>query len=395
LRRERNELEQSESCFQRLLTEAPPPHFASVDAGLRGFKARHQLAVVHQMQKRPTEAEAQWRLALEEQGDFLPGWTGLGELYLAQGRRDDLENVLVRLEGLPDGPLEGTVLRARAHLARKEFTEARALLEPLMVSHPRAGWPHVILSHVLLQEGRDMAAAEQVLRDILSIAPDNAEAKHNLGLLLRNQNRASTEFVAGALTLADLYQRVCTTDSDIHEHLPKLYELASGCRHVTEFGTRTGVSTTALLFAQPDTLVAYDKLKYPHVERLQALAGRTRFHFVQADVLHVEIEPTDLLFIDTWHVYEQLKEELRLHAGKARKYIVLHDTTTFGERGETAGHRGLWPAVEEFLAQGTFRLREQLTNNNGLTILEALPVSGPAAPPLMRPEPPASGEFLS
>ena len=36
-----------------------------------------------------------------------------------------------------------------------------------------------------------------------------------------------------------------------------------------------------------------------------------------ADVRTVAIAETDLLFIDTWHVYAQLKEELRLHAGKA------------------------------------------------------------------------------
>jgi hypothetical protein len=154
--------------------------------------------------------------------------------------------------------------------------------------------------------------------------------------------------------------------------LPTLYLLARQCRHVTEMGTHTGVSTTALLFAQPERLVCYDKVLLPPVERLQALAVPTRLTFHQADVLQVEIEPTDLLFIATWHVYEQLKEELRLHAGKVRRYIVLHDTTTFGERGESEGHSGLWPAVEEFLSQGTFQVKGRHENNNGLTILEAL-----------------------
>ena len=51
---------------------------------------------------------------------------------------------------------------------------------------------------------------------------------------------------------------------------------------------------------------------------------------------------------------------------------MLHDTTTFGEQGETPGHRGLWPAVEEFLAQGTFRLKARYENNNGLAVLEAV-----------------------
>ena len=76
------------------------------------------------------------------------------------------------------------------------------------------------------------------------------------------------------------------------------------------------------------------------------------------------------MFIDTRHDYEQLKEELRRHAGNVRRYIVLHDTTTFGEQGETPGHAGLWPAVEEFLAQGTFRLKSREHQNNGLTVLE-------------------------
>jgi len=135
-------------------------------------------------------------------------------------------------------------------------------------------------------------------------------------------------------------------------------------------GTRTAVSTTALLFAQPGKLVCYDKVKYAQVDRLRTVAERTEFVFHQTNVLHVEIEDTDMLFIDTWHVYDQLKEELRLHARHVRRYIVLHDTTTFADRGEEPGHRGLWPAVEEFLAEGSFRLKERFTNNNGLSILE-------------------------
>jgi hypothetical protein len=171
-------------------------------------------------------------------------------------------------------------------------------------------------------------------------------------------------------SLEDLHRAACATPSDIHEHCPTLCALARACRHVTELGTRTGVSTVALLFAQPEKLVCYDLLRQPQVDALAAAAGRTAFVFHQADDRTVEIEETDLLFIDTWHVYDQLKEELRRHAARVRRYIVLHDTTTFAADGETPGHRGLWPAVEEFLAEGTFRLRQRFTNNNGLTVLE-------------------------
>ena len=113
-------------------------------------------------------------------------------------------------------------------------------------------------------------------------------------------------------------------------------------------------------------------MRYPQVDRLALVAGRTDFVFHQADVLWVDIEETDLLFIDTLHDYEQLVQELALHARKARKYIVLHDTTTFGETGETPGHRGLWPAVEEFLSRGGFQVKERYSNNNGLTVLERI-----------------------
>ena len=44
----------------------------------------------------------------------------------------------------------------------------------------------------------------------------------------------------------------------------------------------------------------------------------------------------------------------------------------FGARVFAPGSRGLGPALEEFLALGTFQLLERHRNNNGLTVLEAL-----------------------
>ena len=95
------------------------------------------------------------------------------------------------------------------------------------------------------------------------------------------------------------------------------------------------------------------------------------FEFIQASTTDVEIEETDLLFIDTLHVYEQLKAELGKHAGKVRKYIIMHDTVTFGTHGELSGTTGLMPAVNEFLASNPqWKIKEVYTNLHGLTILE-------------------------
>ncbi len=186
----------------------------------------------------------------------------------------------------------------------------------------------------------------------------------------------------------EIYQ----TPSDINEHIPTIVELSQECDHITEMGVRTVVSTWAWLAGAPkDGLVSYDLYnpkywtgKYDPIKDVEdtAKAYGIKFEFIEADVCEIEIEETDLLFIDTWHVYDQLKEELRLHANKARKYICFHDTTSFAHHGESthSDHKwdgkltqgkGLWDAVSEFLAENpdTWELKKRYTNNNGFTIL--------------------------
>jgi len=73
-----------------------------------------------------------------------------------------------------------------------------------------------------------------------------------------------------------------------------------------------------------------------------------------------------------------------------RRHLVLHDTTTYGEVGEEPGHRGLWPAIEEFLQEHPeWTLTARLTNNNGLTILTRAGNPTPAVNPSKGPRRPA------
>ncbi|MGE3808008.1 MAG: tetratricopeptide repeat protein, partial [Gemmataceae bacterium] len=157
-------------------------HFASVDAGLVGHKTRHNLAVLYFEQGRHAEAEAQWQQCLQEQPHFLPALIGLGELALRQQRWDEVERIAVTLD---DGrPLEASVLRARAHLGRSEHAQARHLLEEIIQQAPSAIPPRRFLSYALLQEGKDPAAAENALRELLALEPNDPEATHNLQVLL-------------------------------------------------------------------------------------------------------------------------------------------------------------------------------------------------------------------
>jgi hypothetical protein len=173
--------------------------------------------------------------------------------------------------------------------------------------------------------------------------------------------------------LAQEYAKATTTISDIFENVHILYDLARECRHATEMGVRTGNSTRALLYADVD-LVSYDLVLNPSVQQLFEHAGSLgkNVKYVQANVLDITIEETDLLFIDTYHTYSQLTQELRLHGNKARKYIAFHDTYTFGLRGEDGtDNQGLLSAVIEFIiANPHWRLKIYKTNNNGFTVLE-------------------------
>lgn len=181
------------------------------------------------------------------------------------------------------------------------------------------------------------------------------------------------------------YIKRCNTYSDIHEHLPTLYKYASECSHVTEMGVRDVVSTWAFLHAKPSRLVSYDLFTSPNLALAYEAAKEINvdFEFIQANVLDVTIEETDLLFVDTWHKYGQLSQELPMHCTAVRKYIVLHDTTKYATQDEGTWGRyddsrtegkaktGLWAAVEEFLeANSEWTIAERFTNNNGLTVLK-------------------------
>jgi Flp pilus assembly protein TadD len=76
---------------------------------------------------------------------------------------------------------------APPHLARHEFAAARAVLEAAIQAHPMAVSPRIFLSYVLLQEGRDLRAAEQALRAVLELDPGHPQTRQNLEVLLRQQ----------------------------------------------------------------------------------------------------------------------------------------------------------------------------------------------------------------
>lgn len=185
-------------------------------------------------------------------------------------------------------------------------------------------------------------------------------------------------------TINDIYNIKSRTPSDINEHMPILYEYAQKVNHITEFGTRYGCSTWAFLNSNPKKMISYDIKKEPEIDKILQIANQENidFTFIEADSLIVNIENTDLLFIDTFHSYNQLRSELTLHHKKVRKFIIMHDTYTYGYQDmpnvgpisdlldRNVIKQGLMTAILDFLKNNSeWSIEKEYINNNGLTIL--------------------------
>lgn len=194
------------------------------------------------------------------------------------------------------------------------------------------------------------------------------------------------------------YSNHCNQYSDIYEHLPTLYEYGKLCNHITECGVRGVVSSYAFANALKDKpenkLVQIDLATNDNIINFQTECKDENVNVVfhQESDLTCPLEQTDLLFIDTWHVYGHLKRELNRWNSYVNKYIIMHDTTVDEWLGETIRigwspeeqseqtgipvdeiTKGVWPAIDEFLkSHPEWVIKERYYNNNGLTILERI-----------------------
>lgn len=157
------------------------------DPGLRRHKGRCVLAEVYRASGRASDAEAQWRKAIELEPGYVTAWICLGDFYLSQSRFADLEVLAGELEAQRGRPVDAQLLRARSLMVRGDFAAARQLAEAAVAQAPEALMPREVLSHVLVLEGRDWPAAEAAVREVLARQPNNPTAQTNLALVLRNR----------------------------------------------------------------------------------------------------------------------------------------------------------------------------------------------------------------
>lgn len=198
----------------------------------------------------------------------------------------------------------------------------------------------------------------------------------------------------------NLSRNIKNRSIDIYEHLPTLYNYAKECDSVFETGVRGCVSSWAFLYGLlnnnnnlPKRMFLNDISECNISELLDAnnnITNNVNIKYEWKNNLLLDFkENYDITFIDTWHVYGQLKRELDIFSKITNKYIIMHDTECDEIYGETIRNKwnankqsletnipveeinkGLGPAIIEFLVNNReWYIKEKFTNNNGLTIL--------------------------
>lgn len=167
--------------------------------------------------------------------------------------------------------------------------------------------------------------------------------------------------------LLNEYTSACNQPSDIRKHVSVLNTLAKECDSVVELGVRTGVSTRAFLVSNV-RLRSYDIEMNDRVTELFRVAqslGKD-MQYIMGDSLSLDIEPADMMLVDTVHSYDQVTGELNRHANKIRKYIAFHDTYTFG-----LGQENVLSAVLDFIMRNPeWSLHHYDVEDNGLTVIK-------------------------
>jgi hypothetical protein len=208
--------------------------------------------------------------------------------------------------------------------------------------------------------------------------------------------------------LEQKYYSLCNTRSDINEHLPALYEYAKNCESIIELGVRGVVSTYSFVRGLNNNnstkkcLLINDLESCPIDELVEIISDLPiEFNYIWVNDLDMVVDKNyDMTFIDTFHVYGQLKRELNKYSKITNKYIIMHDTEIDGINGELYRYgfnsqmeiynkaksisneigippdeltKGLLPAIYEFLNDNANWVIDRVyTNNNGLTVLRRI-----------------------
>ncbi len=169
-----------------------------------------------------------------------------------------------------------------------------------------------------------------------------------------------------------IFNEIVGVPRDLNKHMKYLALLVEKCPRVTEFSHRRE-SFIAFASGNPTKLVSYnEEVNNSVYKEVQSLFTNELVVKKAQSAEIAEIEETDLLFIDQRHTKDDVYRELRTFGPKTTRFIVLHDTELYGEKGEDGGP-GLWDAIKQFMKENPkWYVQFHVAVQYGLTVLGCL-----------------------
>lgn len=139
-------------------------------------------------------------------------------------------------------------------------------------------------------------------------------------------------------TLEQFYSEIVRVQTEAHgelytSHHADLIQAMLECKSYKELGVNQGATAAAVLLQTPKHIELVDITLNNFNEYRHLFEQFARDNDVIMSIKEIgstdpslEITECDLLFVDSLHHAWHVEQELRLHAPRTNKYIVIHDT---------------------------------------------------------------------
>jgi GT2 family glycosyltransferase len=165
------------------------------------------------------------------------------------------------------------------------------------------------------------------------------------------------------------FEEIKKNSSDINELVEDIFNHTKGCNIAVSLGIMKGDAAFALLLGCQHHISIDSNASRDTLNFLNDYFGSKSSSIIQNTYDPIDLEEFDVLFVDSAHTADCVEKELKTHAYKVNKFIIFHDTHTFGDVGEDGGE-GIKKPIYDFLSNNQeWKIIYEANNNNGLIIL--------------------------
>lgn len=182
--------EEAKQHYAEVLQQSHSKRFRSVDLGIFGYKAKHNLARVSMELGNYEDAEQMWREILTERPRYADAWRGLIGTLLKWEKLGEAEDAIRESAFLSNMPVLRLQFEAEIDRARGQFDAAKSKLEHAIAEAPEDTRARDGLCRLLFEYG-EPEEAERALRGLAEQRPNDPAVHHNLGQIYLRLDRSA------------------------------------------------------------------------------------------------------------------------------------------------------------------------------------------------------------